>query len=88
MCHPVNVTQPAVCECSSAPGTEPCSGTQLLGTRLRRIGDQLEKSRENRDSASYKTALKNSESLIRGFYAVCTVIQITAMVMLIRKRYL
>ncbi|KAJ8380153.1 hypothetical protein SKAU_G00009310 [Synaphobranchus kaupii] len=51
-CLPIDQTLPPAGDCISAQGSEPCSGAQTLASRLRWIGDQLEKGKATGDRGS------------------------------------
>ncbi|KAK5870791.1 hypothetical protein PBY51_003707 [Eleginops maclovinus] len=83
--------QPGDTTCN-ARRPSPCSVAQLLASRLRRIGDQLEKSwtageKESGISCSSKETVKlTGNGHLKSF--LCTAIHLTVLVLVVARRHL
>jgi len=73
-----------------ARGDSACHGRAPLpfAHRLRWIGDQLEKRWAANDKSSGGGNRSGGENIIKSFQIVCTVIQVTLLVFLVKKRHL
>lgn len=64
----------------------PCSVAQLLASRLRRIGDQLEKSWTAREAEGGFSCDDSGAERLKSF--LCTAIHFTVLVLLVARRHL
>lgn len=83
-CLPVEQTLGALGDSVCAHGCAPMP----FAHRLRWIGDQLEKRWAANDKSSDDGQRSGGKNIIKSFQIVCTVIQVTLLVFLVKKRHL